>query len=79
MTFVLIVWNEKDERLKGENLTLTARARTQAESIEALSASYAAQDVYKRQVLIFRLGVDRHLTHSHLFSARFSLAHHLKG
>lgn len=43
MTFVLIVWNEKDERLKGENLTLTARARTQAESIEALSASYAAQ------------------------------------
>ena len=27
MTFVLIVWNEKDERLKGENLTLTARAR----------------------------------------------------
>lgn len=43
MTFVLIVWNEKDERLKGENLTLTARARTQAESIEALSASYTAQ------------------------------------
>lgn len=43
MTFVLIVWNEKDERLKGENLTLTARARTQAESIEALSASYAVQ------------------------------------
>lgn len=43
MTFVLIVWNEKDERLKGENLTLTARARTQAESIEELSASYAAQ------------------------------------
>ena len=43
MTFVLIVWNEKDERLKGENLTLTARARTQAESIEALSVSYAAQ------------------------------------
>lgn len=43
MTFVLIVWNEKDERLKGENLTLTARARTQAESIEALNASYTAQ------------------------------------
>ena len=33
MTFVLIVWNDKDERLKGENLTLTARARTQAECI----------------------------------------------
>ena len=51
MTFVLIVWNEKDERLKGENLTLTARARTQAESIEALLAERASlvQPSRKRQ------------------------------
>ena len=43
MPFALIVWDEKNERLKGENLTLTARSRTQTESIEALSASYTAQ------------------------------------
>ena len=54
MTFVLIVWNEKDERLKGENLTLTARARTQAESIEALSASYAAQRKLTHTVICFQ-------------------------
>ena len=29
MPFALIVWDEKNERLKGENLTLTARSRTE--------------------------------------------------